>query len=45
MRKNLRNDDHEKGFYAGCNMQLENDMRLLRGREDDSFAFLAELTL
>jgi DNA-directed RNA polymerase subunit RPC12/RpoP len=42
--KKLERDESAIGFCADCNARIENDMRILRETEDDSFAFLPEIT-
>jgi DNA-directed RNA polymerase subunit RPC12/RpoP len=43
--KKLEGEERKSGFCADCNAKIENDMRILRESEDDSFAFFSELTL
>jgi DNA-directed RNA polymerase subunit RPC12/RpoP len=43
--KKLEREEYESGFCADCNAKIENDMRILRESEDDSFAFFSELTI
>jgi DNA-directed RNA polymerase subunit RPC12/RpoP len=40
--KKLENEEKEIGFCVDCNAKIDNDIRILRESEGDSFAFLAE---
>jgi predicted amidophosphoribosyltransferase len=43
--KKLQSDEQETGFCADCNAKIENDMRILRECDGDSFSFLADLAV
>lgn len=43
--KKLEGEERESGFCADCNAKVENDLRILRGSEDDSFAFFSERSI
>lgn len=43
--KKLESEETEIGFCADCNAKIDNDIRILRESEGDSFAFLAETSV